>query len=104
MELASWSFKPDPMTKVDSKTKTALTNAYKKSSVALPYFVDDKPVKKRMPIRLDFEEEDATEEVEEPEEEVAVKPKRVIKVANQKPPAKKKKTQNGKPDIAKFFN
>lgn len=90
MELATWSFKPDPMTKVDTKTKTAFTHAYKKRSVALPYFSDDKfLVKKRKPIALDAEDEDELEEEEE-EEEAAIKPKRVIKSA----PTKQNKPKN----------
>lgn len=80
MELATWSFKPDPLTKVDSKTKTAFTLAYKKRSVALPYFSDEKITKKRKPAPVhegEFGGED--EEEEEEEEEVAIKPKRVVK-------------------------
>lgn len=47
MELASWSFKPDPMSKVDGKTKLAFTNAYKKRSIALPYHVEEEGMPKR---------------------------------------------------------
>lgn len=83
MELATWSFKPDPMAKVDSKTKTAFTLAYKKRSVALPYFSDDKfQAKKRKPLALDAEDDEELEEEEE--EEAVIKPKRVIKSAPSK--------------------
>lgn len=89
MELSSWSFKPDPMSKVDTKTKTSFTNTYKKRAIAMPYFVED--VKKRKANSssiLGGEEEPAEEEEEEEEEEVAVKPKRVTQTAK---PAKKAK-------------
>lgn len=77
MELATWSFKPDPMARVDTKTKTAFTNAYKKRSVALPYFSDEKMMKKKKStIPSEFV---ADEEEEEDEKDVAIKPKRVIK-------------------------
>ena len=91
MELATWSFKPDPMAKVDSKVKMALTNAYKKKTVALPYFVDDKPVKKRRLPGLGGEMEDEEEEEEEEEVEQVIKPKRVVKTAEKPPPKKKVK-------------
>uniref|UniRef100_A0A6G1SHX0 Replication factor C subunit 1 n=1 Tax=Aceria tosichella TaxID=561515 RepID=A0A6G1SHX0_9ACAR len=87
MELASWSFKPDPMQKVDTKTKTALTNAYKKRSVALPYFVDDRPAKKRQPIGFDINDEEGEEEEEDDDGPVKLKPKKVIK--KEKKPSKK---------------
>lgn len=89
MELATWSFKPDPMQKVDSKTKTALTNAYKKRAIAMPYFVDDRPVKKRKPVGFGGENEDDIEDDEEEEEEIKIKPKKVTKIADA-PPAKKR--------------
>lgn len=72
MELATWSIKPDPMQKVDTKTKTALTRAYKKHSVALPYFIDDKPAKKRQPV-------DISEGEEEEEDDNLPKPKKIVR-------------------------
>jgi replication factor C subunit 1 len=84
MELATWSFKPDPMTKVETKTKHAFTNAYKKRSIALPYFSDDKfQTKKRKPIAFDADDEEEFDEEEE--EEIIVKPKRVIPKKQSKP-------------------
>jgi len=80
MELASWSFKPDPMSKVDTKTKTAFTLAFKKRSIALPYFSEEKISKKRK-INLMGDEEDADEDEDDDdgEEEAVIKPKRVVK-------------------------
>lgn len=82
IELASWSFKPDPMAKIDTKTKTAFTLAYKKRSVVLPYFSEDKIVKKRK-INFTGESEGEEEDDEHEEDEPVIKPKRVIK--NDKP-------------------
>lgn len=96
MELASWSDKPDPMAKVDTKTKTAFTNAYKKRSVALPYFSEDsKVVKKRKHVDLITGEESEVDDEEEGEEAPRIAPKRVIK--NEKSaPVKEKKAPKGK--------
>lgn len=76
MELSSWSFKPDPMARVDTKTKTAFTLAYKKRPVALPYFSDDTFKKKRKVVSAGDSDVD---DEEEEEEEISLKPKRVIK-------------------------
>lgn len=94
MELATWSFKPDPMSKVDSKSKTALTLAYKKRSIMMPYFVDSQVAKKRKVPAPDNEDDEEEPEEEEEEEEV-IKPKRVIKndKTSQKPAPKKVRTQ-----------
>lgn len=87
MELAAWSFKPDPMNQVDSKTKTAFTLAFKKRSIALPYFVDDKISKKKKTAYTgDSAGEDDDEDNEE-EEEPVIKPKKVTKQTDK--PAKK---------------
>lgn len=96
MELASWSDKPDPMAKVETKTKTAFTNAYKKRSIALPYFSEDsKLAKKKRPTGLVINgEESEIDDEEEEEDNVKVAPKRVIK--NDKPPAKEKKPAKSK--------
>lgn len=97
MELASWSFKPDPMANVDTKTKTAFTLAYKKKSIALPYFTDDTVKKKKRAIPTGDSEGD---DDEEEEDEIVLKPKRVIKgeakptkVQENQPKLKKQKTQ-----------
>lgn len=62
MELSTWSFRPDPMSQVDSKTKTALTLAYKKRSVQLPYFSEDKKVAKKRPIAASQSDDEEEEE------------------------------------------
>lgn len=41
LELTQWAGDPDPMKKVDPKTKAALTRAYNKASFALPYATDN---------------------------------------------------------------
>lgn len=92
MELATWSFKPDPMQKVDTRTKTALTNTYKKRSIALPYFIDDRPAKKRQPIGFGNEDEEAEDDDEEEEGPIKLKPKKVIK--KEKKPSKKDVDKN----------
>lgn len=76
MELATWSFKPNLMTLVDTKTKTSFTAAYKKNSTALPYFVEDKPTKKK---RTLADHEDDGEDDDEDEDVVVLKPKKVHK-------------------------
>lgn len=91
MELATWSFKPDPMTKVDTKTKTAFTLNYKKKSVAMPYFIEDKAPKKRKPVAFNSESDDEEEDEEHEEEKEAPKPKRVVK--NEKPKNEKPKNE-----------
>lgn len=88
MELASWSFLTDPMTKVDTKTKTAFTLAFKKSAKPLPYFTEDMQRKKTY-------RQDSSDGEEEDEEEVAIKPKRVIK-AKESNPKKRVKTESSK--------
>lgn len=81
MELSSWSFKPDPMSKVDTKTKTAFTNAYKKRPIAMPYFVDENLPKKRKVVFTS--ESDHEEEADNDEEEVpAIKPKKKTQTKN----------------------
>lgn len=112
MELASWSFKPDPMSRVDTKTKTAFTLAYKKRSIALPYFSDEKITKKRKPaLNQDADLGGEEEEEEEEEEEIIIKPKRIIKAADNKKETKKRKKEtnekepvNGTTKISKFFS
>lgn len=79
MELATWSTRPDPMGQVDTRTKTAFTTAFKKRSIALPYFVDDKVGKKRKSTFTGDSEGDDDEEEDEEEEKPVLKPKRVIK-------------------------
>lgn len=79
MELSNWSFKPDLMSKIDSKTKTSFTNAYKKRSVALPYFNDDKVTKKKKAFVAGDYDEDEEDEEKEKDDDIVIKPKRVIK-------------------------
>lgn len=91
MELASWSSMPDLMAKVDTKTKTAFTNAYKKRSVALPYFIEDKTIRKKKAFFSgDIDEEEDGEE--EDDDAAVIKPKRVIKG-----PVKEKAQEKSKP-------
>merc|ERR1719186_1358063 len=39
LEVAQWPDRPDPMKKIESKTKTAFTRKYNKDAAALPYAV-----------------------------------------------------------------
>lgn len=83
MELATWSSKPNPMINVDTKTKTAFTNTYKKRVGALPYEVNEitKPAKKRKGLAGDpgLGDDDADIEDDEEEETITIKPKKVTK-------------------------
>lgn len=76
MELSSWSFKPDPMTKVDTKTKLAFTNSYKKRPISMPYFVDDNMPKKRKVTTYTAESGGEEEADNDEDDEPVIKPKK----------------------------
>lgn len=98
MELASWSFKQDPMLRVDTKTKTAFTLAYKKRSIALPYFSEEgkAPSKKKKAVNLFGDDNLDEDEEEEEDEDVAIKPKRVVKASADKGKKAKKEKEEKK--------
>lgn len=84
LELATWSFKP--AAKIDTKVKTKFTNSYKKRSIKLPYFHDEKMPKKREIVDMGDREELVEEEEEEDDKkkkEPDVVPKRKFKSAPQ---------------------
>ncbi|KAG9510028.1 Replication factor C subunit 1, partial [Fragariocoptes setiger] len=70
MELTQWPDVPNPIYRLDSKVKAALTRAYTKADFILPYAVEEKKAaKRRINVNLDLDDGIDEEDEEEPEED-----------------------------------
>ncbi|XP_049763833.1 replication factor C subunit 1 [Schistocerca cancellata] len=88
LELSSWPDQRDPMSMVDSKVKAALTRAYNKEGIMIPYAVHT-TVKKKSGASFSemegAEGEETLEDVEEEDEETDdIKSDAMIKIAKKK--------------------
>lgn len=73
LELNRWPGRPDPMARVDSKVKAALTRAYNKGGVMTPYALDA-PIKKKKAaagVEEGYEEEDGSNNESEDDDDDA---------------------------------
>jgi len=94
LEVAQWPDRPDPMKKIETKTKTAFTRKYNKDAAALPYSVGQTVSKKSSAgtgdmMGMDEEEGDGNDE----EEDDSVGNDAMIKA--KKPVAKAKSENKG---------
>lgn len=87
LELSSWPGQKDPMSLVESKVKAALTRAYNKEGIMIPYAVHTTVKKKSGSSFTEMEgaEGEETEDVEEEDEDTDdVKSDAMIKIAKKK--------------------